>query len=148
MSEAEKDEFTAFVRRAGKVAPNELPRRVRQAAYLVRLFDEGKLVGTAAIKVPDAGYPEGVFAKANTKGADHFPRELGYVHVADSHQRQRYSCDLAEIALAAVQGVALFATTSSVKMERTLLRKGFTIVGDPYPSENEGETLKLFVRPA
>lgn len=147
MTIAEKDEFVAFVREAGKVTSQGLPDRVYRADFLVRMYDDGTLIGTAAIKVPDGGYPEGVFANAKAEGqADLYPRELGYVHVAEAHQSKGYSIALVEAAMSAAHGQALFATTASERMEKTLKRHGFTVLGEPYQSKDPNDVLKLFVQ--
>lgn len=146
----EMDEFVAFVREAGKVTSKGLPRRIRQADFLVRKYDGHTLIGTAAIKVPDEGYPRSVFTKANVeRHVDSYPRELGYVHVHEDHQSKGYSLDLAEAAVSAAHGQALFATTTSERMGKTLKRLGFTVLGEPYVSEeDETAMLRLFVRGA
>lgn len=150
LSPEETDEFIAFVRKAGKVTSKGLSRRIKQADCLVRKYDGDTLIGTAAIKVPDEGYPLGVFTKAGVEGeVDSFPRELGYVHVHKDHQSNGYSTELAKAAIQAVQGQGLYATTTSPRMERTLLRHGFTVLGESYQAEEEPEAeLKLFVRRA
>lgn len=150
LTTAERDEFIAFVLKAGEVGAATLSNLVDQAVTLVTLRDGQTLIGTAGIKRPNEGYRRKQFVKAKVEGLiDAYPLELGWVHVHSDHRDKQHSSELVKKALEAVPGRALYATTKSPKMERTLIRHGFAVQGDPYPSkENSTAKLTLFVRPA
>ena len=148
MTNAEKEEFIAFVMRAGEVNAFTLPGLVDRAAVLVMMREGASLVGTAAIKVPNTTYPPKVFGQARVAGqAARYPVELGWVHVDHAYERQGRGKTLVAAAVKAAANNGIYATTKSVAMERILPKLGFIPVGVPYRSaEHPGAEITLFVR--
>ena len=150
MTTAERDEFIAFVRKAGEVDPATLPDLVERAPALVTLHDGQTLIGTAAIKRPYDGHRRGEFEKAKVgELADEYPLELGWVHVHSDHRGNGHGPALVAKAIAAVPGQRLYATTKNDKMKPILEAYAFAVQGDPYSSKEDSTAkLTLFVRPA
>jgi len=149
MTVPERDAFIRFVEAAGEVNPATLPGLVDRALALVSLVDGEDLIGTAAIKRPLAGYRRGVFAAAGTADAAHlYQVELGWVHILGARRGEGLPKLLMDAAMAASEGLSVYATTKEPKMHTILPRYGFALLGDAYPSKQEpGAMLRLFVRP-
>lgn len=149
-SDAQIAAFVELVISEGEVNPYYLRERVENARTLVMLYDEGVLVGTAAIKNPEPDYRVGVFDKAASDlSASTYSVELGYVVVAKSHRGQKLSWKLADAALPFVGTEQVFATTrmDNEAMHRVLPAREFIASGKPYDSiEHPGSHIRLFVR--
>lgn len=149
-SDAQIAAFVELVISEGEVDPYDLQERVENARTLVMLYDEGVLVGTAAIKNPEPDYRAGVFDKAASDlSASSYPVELGYVVVAKSHRGQKLTWQLVDAALPFAGTEHVFATTRTDNdaMHRVLPARGFIASGEPYDSiEHPGSHIRLFAR--
>lgn len=148
MSSQQKGEYIAFVSEAGEVNAATLPDLVDRAVIIVVMREGSSLVGTAAVKTPNATYQSKVFRKAQVEGqASTYPFELGWVHVDQVYERQGRGRALAAAAINAATGKGLYATTKTDAMKRMLPKLGFMILGAPYASvEDPDAELTLFVR--
>ncbi|RWA75650.1 MAG: GNAT family N-acetyltransferase [Mesorhizobium sp.] len=150
LSDEQLAAFVDLVVSEGEVTPNGLAGRARRALGLAMLYDEGVLVGTAAVKNPDVGYRAGVFAKSHSTAiATNYPIELGYVVVAATHRGKKLGWKLVDAALQFANGLAVFATTRSNNgaMQRILTARGFATNGSSYPSaEHPNQKIHLFLR--
>src|SRR5260370_3227959 len=129
--------FCCLVREGGQVRGPRLEERVSRARKLVLLRDGASVVGTAAIKVPSAGYKEKVFRCAGVPEVENeYSLELGYVVVAETHQGKGLSPDLVDAARQGFASSPLFATSrvEKTRMHRTLRRFSFEQIGNAYES--------------
>jgi len=144
-------EFGNFVLTGGEVTAVGLDARIREAWSLVLAVSDGCLVGTAALKNPDAAYQRRVFenAKAHLSLED-FPLELGWVLVSKEHRGHGVSGKLVDALLDGVTlGVYSTSRSDNVPMHRTLQRFDFMQHGQSYPSkQNRKALLSLFLRAA
>lgn len=146
MTDDERREFIAFVRKGAQVNPQTLPGLVNRAIALVTIHDGQSLIGTAAVKIPNKGHHHGDFTKAGVKGrAAEFPFELGWVHSAQSGNGRR----LIATAVEAAGDRSVYATTKTDAMKHMLPDYGFVVLGQPFQStQNPEAKLSLFVRPS
>jgi predicted GNAT family N-acyltransferase len=150
-SEAELQDFAAFVQAGGEVTPVGLEDRIKKAEKLIFLVQDDCLKGIAAIKNPERNYKENIFRKAQaTIEAKLFPFELGWVFVLPSSRGAKFSHKLVEAALSATNGQAVFATsrTDNAPMHKALKKNGFSCHGNTYGSDRGQQQLTLFVRSA
>lgn len=146
MTAADKAAFIDFVNAGGEVNPATLPDLVENAVALVLLFNDGALIGTAAIKEPHPGHRRGEFAKADIAAcADDFFLELGWVVVHPDHRKRGHAGSLVREAIALVGATGVYATTKTHRMRMILEESGFEAMGLPYPSHLKPEVkLTLF----
>jgi hypothetical protein len=150
-TKAELQDFIAMVCAGGEVNRSGLDARVDEAKSLVFLFQGRCLKGIAALKKPSRVYRCSVACKADVNlEPSAFPYELGYVFVLPSARGAHLSRPLVTKALAAADGVGVFATTRTENkaMRRTLGHCGFAPHGCPYGSERGKYELQLFIRAA
>jgi GNAT superfamily N-acetyltransferase len=135
MTAAEKAAFVDFVATAGEVSAATLSGLVENAAALVLLFDDDKLIGTAGIKVPFPGHQQGEFAKASVAArANDFPLELGWVVVHPEYRKRGHAGELVLEASRLAAGAGIYATKKTPRMLAILAENGFETIGEPYPS--------------
>lgn len=149
MPAQDKTTYIAFVRASGEVAKNTVPDLVERAVALVTLHDGETLIGTAAIKNPNAQHRTGDFRKAGCKDrAAAHPLELGWVHVHEDHRGHKHSYSLVEEAMKSVGTLGVYATTKNDGMRNKVLPKyGFVPTGTNFPSTlKPDEKLSLFTR--
>lgn len=146
MTDGERQEFIAFVLKGGQVNAHSLPALVDRAVALVTLHDGQSLIGTAAVKVPNAGHHHGDFAKAGVKEcASIFPFEVGWVHSSQSGKGNGRK--LLAAAVKAAGDRSIYATTKTDEMKHMLPDYGFVIFGQPFQSGNDPDAnLILYVR--
>jgi predicted GNAT family N-acyltransferase len=143
--------FIAFVRAGGEVVIQGLSERIRSAAALVFVRNEGLVVGIAALKNPNASYRRRVSIESSVPLADtDFPYELGWVFVSPEHRGSGLSLLLSQTALSESKGSGAFATarTDNVAMHKQLLKLGFVAVGNPYTSGRSKHSLQVFTKSA
>lgn len=146
-SPQELAEFEALVVEGGEVDPEGLDGRVRRAAALAFLIDEGAILGVAGLKEPGAGYRAKVAKGSQTNvPADRYPFELGWVFVRPGIRggKSRMLCDAL---LSGAHGRGMFATSrvDNPWMHATLEAKGFKRTGDEWPSGQNPANLALFL---
>lgn len=150
-ADEELSTFESLVRGAGEVNPNGLNERIRNAHYLMFLFDEaGESCGVSALKMPADGYRSRVFNKAHSVlSPASYPLELGWVVVSPAHQGKGLSYRLVSELLSTAGGDLIYATTrvDNTRMHRTLVRAGFREEGGHYRSTRHDHDLTLFVQP-
>lgn len=146
-SPQELAEFKALVLEGGEVAPEGLDGRVRRAAVLAFLVDEGAILGVAGLKEPGAGYRAKVAKGAQASvPADRYPFELGWVFVS-SGIRGGKSKMLCDALISRAHGCGIFATSrvNNPRMHATLQAKGFKRTGAEWPSGQNPANLALFL---
>jgi RimJ/RimL family protein N-acetyltransferase len=147
-STVELDAFRALVCRSGEVAGQGLLQRVRSAKLLAFAFEEGEVIGVAALKIPNPAYRCRIFqcAKMDVDPED-ASYELGWGFVCQEHRRKGLSRELVGALLTSSEG-RVFATSraSNEAMHKTLTHFGFSEAGERYHSkEHPDETLALFL---
>lgn len=150
-SEAELQDFIAFVRAGGEVGDSVLENNVRNAKCLVFLRQGDCLSGVAALKNPLLSYRKKIEKRSGKKiEVSEYPFELGYVFVLPSARRNGFSVELTNAALAAAEGKGVFATTRTNNdgMQATFQKFGFVKGGSAYASGKGEHQLQLFLRPA
>jgi hypothetical protein len=129
----------------GAVDPASAKRELPQATAVATARKEAIIVGVAAIKRIRPEYA----SKIATRSGVNFPAEtpeLGYVCVHVDHQRKGLSASLVN-ALLSGRGLAVFATTSSAAMKKTLRSAKFCLKGCEWEGKN-GDQLSLWLRDA
>jgi predicted GNAT family N-acyltransferase len=144
----EKAQFVSFVAEAGEVDTTTLSARVEQAHLLVELCDDGRLIGTAALKNPDAAYRMRVFKTAGVnKDPAAFVFELGWIVVHFEYRRQGHGASLVAASIEAVTSEPVYATTKNEGMKPILIANGFSPEGNPYQSKLDSEgVITLYCR--
>ncbi|KCZ55519.1 hypothetical protein HY29_11430 [Hyphomonas beringensis] len=146
MTDRERQAFIAFVREGAQVNPATLSDLVDRAIALVTLHDGPILIGSAAIKTPNAAHREGDFRKAGVleRGSD-FPFELGWAR--SSREGGGNGRKLVAAAVRAAGNKSIYATTKTDQMKHILPDYGFVLLGQSFPSVQDPEAkLSLFVR--
>lgn len=148
MSAQEIVDYMAFVIAAGEINAATMPALVAQASSLITLQEDGKLIGTAAIKVPFAGHHHNEFGKAKVADlAPLYPYELGWVVVDSASRRKGHARALVGHAVNQLGDRASYATTKSDAMRAMLPEFDFVPLGDRYPSQlDSAVSLSLFGR--
>jgi ribosomal protein S18 acetylase RimI-like enzyme len=141
-------DFENLVFEAGTVDPQGLAQRIREASRLLFLRkSNGQLVGVGALKRPRLGYRSKVFAKAETTIApEEYRVELGWIAVAESHQRRGLWRRIISQLISSAENQNLFATIrADARAMRFAADYGFKPAGKPYPS-GRGYDLVLLLR--
>lgn len=146
MTAGERQEFIAFVLKGAQVNEHTLRGLVDRAVALLTLHDGKSLIGTAAVKIPNAGHHHGDFTKAGVKErAAEFPFELGWVH--SSRGGSGNGRKLVAAAVEAAGNRSVYATTKTDQMKHMLPDYGFVVLGQPFRSiRDPNANLSLFVR--
>ena len=141
-------EFERLVLEGGEVDPEGLAGRIQQAVALAMLTTEDGLMGVAGLKKPGAGYRAKVAKESGaTLPSDHYPLELGWVHVREA-VRGGKSKMLCEALIPHADGRGMFATSrvNNPWMHATLEATGFKRTGSEWPSGQNPAKLALFIR--
>src|SRR5262245_8826316 len=141
-------DFENLVIEAGRVDPQGLTQRIRNASRLLFLRESnGHLVGVGALKRPRLSYRSKVFAKAGTIiPPDEYRVELGWIAVAKSYQGRGLSRRIIGQLISLAENETLFATTrSDARAMRFAPDYGFKPAGKPYAS-GRGYDLILLLR--
>lgn len=138
----------------GAVEEGHVEAGINRAGVILFLAkDESKIVGVAALKIPNHSYRtrlESIKGSQYSIPAEQFPFELGYVATAPEYTGQGIAKKLTTVAVnrflqCSNQGI--FATTSDEAMLKTILPDvGFKIRGEPWPNENSDGELRLMTR--
>lgn len=141
--------FYDTVSQSGEVTEIGLRQRILSAQALAIAYEQGCLVGVAALKVPNPNYRQNTFSKAKTAlSPEQFPDELGWVFIHEAYRGRKISYRLVQ-ELIATSHSNIYATSRSLNanMHRTLERAGFSRYGSEFLSDmNSGEKLMLFAR--
>jgi GNAT superfamily N-acetyltransferase len=146
-TEADRQEFMRLVQEGGEVGNIVLARNIEAARRLVFLRDNKRLIGIAALKVPQASYRKRIGTLSGAKIEEGmFPLELGYVFVVPGERNRGLSRRLVETTLDHSIRGGIFATSraDNTSMHRTLERFEFRAAGKPYAGREQ--TIQLFVR--
>lgn len=148
MSAEEVEDYMAFVIAGGEINSATMPALVSQAISLITIHQHGKLIGTAAIKVPFAVHQNNEFKKAKVADlAPFYAYELGWVVVDSAFRRKGHGRALIGHAVDQISGRSIYATTKSDAMRALLPDFGFVLLGDEYPSQlDPAVSLRLFGR--
>lgn len=148
-SQDEQHRFRVLVEAGGEVDTFVLRRNVESAKSLVFARSRGRLVGVAALKVPQPSYRKKIAQSSGfSLQSDLYPFELGYVFVHEAARGKGVAHRLVAGALDQVRGTKVFATVraDNLAMLCTLHRAAFLHVGEEYPGRNKGTTIRLLVR--
>jgi ribosomal protein S18 acetylase RimI-like enzyme len=150
-TEEERREFARLVRDGFEGSDEGLPGRIRDAKRLAFYYTAGdKLAAIAALKVPNNGYRDDVFRKADARVSPaKYKLELGWVFVVPDHRGNRVAESLCRMLLARVPSSYVFATTrpNNIVMIRILDALGFVRVGKSFPRRDQELVLFLRSRP-
>ena len=144
LTEAERNECVALIVKGGAVNPASVERWFPRSIMVAVKRSGAEIIGVGVIKPARRRYAQTV---ATRSGAELHPdmHELGYVVVKEEHQGQGISRAVVQ-ALLSEHDAPLFATTSDVRMTRTLERFGFVRRGNEWTSARGGNVLSLWVR--
>ncbi len=132
-----------IVKAGNAVDPDSATVEMHRAQVLAIASAGNLIVGVGAIK---RLRPEYSFEIAEKSGVPFDPNtsELGYVSVDAKHRGQRLSGRIVQELLSGHEG-ALFATTSSERMKRTLAQAGFVQKGSEWAG-GKNQQLSLWVK--
>ena len=149
-SEKELEEFETLVKKGGEVAAEGLCDRIKNAKWLVFLFeDAAQLAGVAALKCPNAHYTQDIFTKAKSQeDPNDFSFEAGWIYVEQQFRGRHYSRLLLDAITKLAENNYLFATTreNNEPMRCTNDSCGLQQSGQPYKSENGNYKLILYTK--
>lgn len=148
-SQDEQRLFQALVEAGGEVDTVALRQNVRSAKALVFARSEGRLLGVAALKVPQPSYRKKIEQRsAFNLPPDLYPFELGYVFVLEASRGNGLAHSLVAAAVNQARGTHLFATVraDNAAMLRTLNRAAFLQVGEEYTGRKQGTSIRLLIR--
>jgi len=141
--------FKELVISGGEVTSGTLSALVSNALSLAFASRDGRIVAVGAIKRPNAGYRDVVFAKAKAiQNPSHFQYELGWVYVSLLSRGCNLSGALVAALLPSLGIEPAYATSrvDNIPMHATLEHSGFRPVGAPYPSKLNTPAIQLFLR--
>ena len=146
-SEDEIEKFIIFVSDGGEVTARGLKDRLMNAFYLAFIYEEDRLIGTAALKIPDLSYRRRIESSSNVSLTEkHYPYELGWIYLTPNSRGNGYSYLLVSELLKVTKNIGVFATSriDNVAMHKTLIKLGFIEAGKEYGSKRGTHFLKLF----
>jgi ribosomal protein S18 acetylase RimI-like enzyme len=136
----QRDQALALIAFGGEVALITLKTLFENSRCILMASSEGKIVGVAAVKVPNRTYAVRVFHKAESQDLDRYPYELGWVYVVPEKRRLGIADRLCELALSdqPAVGAGVYATTreDNTGMMRILQEHGFVKLGRSYEGRN------------
>ena len=142
--------FRILIESGEEVDPRGLIDRIANASKLVfRHGTDGEVIGIAALKIPNPGYRQDVFANAGSRRFSNcFAFELGWVFVVPKHRHMGIATEVVRSALRAANEAAVFATTRTDNgaMRRLLEGLDFAAEGATYSSSRGPHSLQLFIR--
>lgn len=147
-SRDEQRRFRMLVEAGGEVDTVVLRQNVESAKSLVFARSEGRLLGVAALKVPQPSYRKKIEQSSGfSLQSDLYPFELGYVFVQEAARGNGLAHKLVATAVRQARGTQVFATVraDNLGMLRTLDRDAFLQVGVEYPGRNQGTSIRLLV---
>ena len=148
-SEAEIEDFIAFVLAGAEVSSDGLKERVCSSEMLAFYREDTCLLGIAGLKRPSDHHRGEVSAGAKIQlPAKKFPFELGWVFVLPSARGKRISPKLCKPLVEAAKGQGIFSTSRKENeyMHKTLYRLEFSLAGQPYESIRGDYELQVFLR--
>ncbi len=148
-SQDEQRRFRLLVEAGGEVDTVVLRQNVERAKSLVFARSKGRLLGVAALKVPQPSYRKKIAQNSGfSLQSDLYPFELGYVYVQEAARGKGLAHRLVAAAVDQAHGTQVFATVraDNFGMLRTLDRAAFLHVGEEYPGRNQGASIRLLVR--
>ena len=148
-SAEELSAFFGLVARGHEVSATGLVNRIARAHWLGFHFEDGELVGVAALKQPSENYRDKVFQRSRTQlAAARFDMELGWVYVREGFRRRGISRRLLEKLMAKARNKGVFATTSieNFRMRSLLPSLGFEATGQPFSGLTSNRKLELWIR--
>ncbi len=144
-SSKEKQDIINLIKEGEAVAEFLVRIGINRAEMVACCFDEDKLVGVGAIKLPFDSYKIRIHNATKTEeDIRKYNIELGYISVHKSFQRQGIGSTIVK-KLLPLENANIFATTRKEGMRKILLSNGFEETGKPYGDEKP-EKLRLFVK--
>ena len=148
-SQDERRRFRVLVEAGGEVDTVVLHQNVESAKSLVFAWSEGRLLGVAALKVPQPSYRKKIAQNSGfSLQPELYPFELGYVFVQEEARGIGLAHRLVAAAVDQARRTKVFATVraDNLAMLSTLHRAAFLHVGEEYPGRNQGTSIRLLVR--
>jgi GNAT superfamily N-acetyltransferase len=140
-TDEEQSAFLRLVPAGGAVTVEAVRAGLPRAEALVICADGRRIVGVAALKVPQPGYRAGLSSAAKSGFAlpeAMFPRELGYVAVEDDSRRKGIGMRLCNEVIRLADGRGLLATTGNDGMHHKILPQlGFADAGQGWMGRHE-----------
>lgn len=132
--------FYATVLKGGQVQEQGLLSRIRRCKFLAFCFDEERLAGILACKIPHEEYKNGVFIKALIpEDAQNYTIEIGYTFTEPDYRGNRICPTLLDLAKASLKSINIFATTGNPAMKKALSRAHFDVIGNKYKGKYSDE---------
>lgn len=144
LTERETEECLRVIKEGGAVSMTSAIKEFPEAATVAIKRRGGLIVGVGVIKKRRPDYA----SKITERSGFPFDRnmdELGYVAISADQRGKKFSREIVVGLLSASSGQALFATTSSEPMKRTLRGAGFIEKGHDWTGKS-GATLSLWIK--
>jgi hypothetical protein len=143
LSQTELADCVTLIASGGAVDPSSAKRELPYATSVATARKSDTVVGVGAIKRIRRGYASSISKHSGVNFPSDTP-ELGYVRIHDDHQRKGLSRRIVT-ALLSGYGGAVFATTSSAAMKKTLREAEFCMEGCEWEGKS-GAQLSLWLR--
>lgn len=143
---AEIKAFQSLVRANGQASAARVP----ESELLAFLHNSGgDLIAVGAIKNPDPGYQQRVFATyaGVSMATETWPtHEVGFFSIAPGWQGQGLGRRILQALINEMPHTPLFATTRTPGMMRLLEMQGFVVTGERWVTAAEQTPLALYIR--
>jgi hypothetical protein len=149
ISSVDRVAFERMVLAGGEVNPGTLPGLIDRAVALALLRVNGVLLGVSGIKRPYDSHRRDVFLSARASvDWQTYSVELGWTYVDPTGRGRRFGSILIQELIPSLKGESAFATSraNNERMHSSLTRFGFVPVGVAYPSKQNDQNIRLFVR--
>lgn len=152
----ELTKVSEFIFEGGAIARiDTIKIKIPKCFVLITARNDGKLVGTAALK-NDQEYARNCFSKRKANAQAYFDNnkkwlDLGYIHVAENERGKGYARELVSRAIEQFNtceqkaNYSVFATTHSDSMKSILECNSFKQVGEQWLTDDRQNLLCLFV---
>jgi len=145
-SDAEINAFQSLVRANGQASAARVP----ESELLAFLHNsDGELIAVGAIKNPNPGYQQRVFATyaGLTAPSDTWPaHEVGFFSIARDYQGQGLGRRILQALINEMPHTPLFATTRTPGMVRLLEEQSFVVTGERWVTAPDQTPLALYIR--
>lgn len=141
------DQIVNLVVSGGEVKQHFAIPGLQRAKLIAYAMEDGKVVSTASIKVPNQSYKDGVFHKAGIDDDMGVSYEYGYNVTSPQYRRKGYTTNLNKIIFDHFS-LPVFATVrdDNYMSAELLQRTGFVKVGKSFSSSNGDYTLSLYIK--
>ena len=138
-----------LIAKGGQVNNKKIRNRILSSPLIGYITVEGKVIATAAIKIPHDSIIDNAFVKSKSDDKyEEFEFELGYAMVESSFRRKGFATLLCKRLSEIYQSHNLYATiTANNYPAQLILHKiGFNESGRTFRNRTDTEDLKLFIK--